>query len=84
MTAGFALQMAVSLGLAMMNYQHGDGYRRFAAVLPKDGRIWVNGEWGLRSYQDRPNSTSWGGQNVFDVYSKSDGTGLDGTKYRDW
>ena len=41
-------------------------------------------EWGLRSYQDKPDSTSWGGQNVFDVYSKSDGTGLDGTKYRDW
>ena len=32
-------------------------------------------EWGLRSYQDKPDSTSWGGQNVFDVYSKSDGTG---------
>lgn len=41
-------------------------------------------EWGLRSYQDKPDSTSWGGQNVFDVYTKSTGTGLDGTKYRDW
>src|SRR5262245_21373450 len=41
-------------------------------------------EWGLRSYQDKPDSTSWGGRNVFDVYSKSDGTALDGTKYRDW
>jgi general secretion pathway protein G len=41
-------------------------------------------EWGLRSYQDKPDSTSWGGQNVFDVYSKADGTALDGTKYRDW
>jgi general secretion pathway protein G len=41
-------------------------------------------EWGLRSYQDKPDSTSWGGQNVFDVYSKSGATGLDGTKYRDW
>ena len=41
-------------------------------------------EWGLRSYQDRPDSTSWGGQNVFDVYTTSDGTGLDGTKYSDW
>ncbi len=41
-------------------------------------------EWGLRSYQDKPDSTSWGGQNVFDVYSKSGGTALDGTKYRDW
>ena len=41
-------------------------------------------EWGLRSYQDKPDSTSWGGQNVFDVYTKADGTALDGTKYRDW
>jgi general secretion pathway protein G len=41
-------------------------------------------EWGLRSYQDKPDSTSWGGQNVFDVYTKSPGTALDGTKYRDW
>jgi general secretion pathway protein G len=41
-------------------------------------------EWGLRSYQDKPDSTSWGGKNVFDVYTKSTATGLDGTKYRDW
>lgn len=41
-------------------------------------------EWGLRAYQDRPDSTSWGGQNVYDVYSLAAGTGLDGTKYRDW
>jgi general secretion pathway protein G len=41
-------------------------------------------DWGLRSYQDDPDDTSWGGQNVFDVYTRSDGTGLDGTKYRDW
>ena len=41
-------------------------------------------EWGLRSYQDEPDSKSWGGQSVFDVYTKFDGTALDGTKYRDW
>ena len=41
-------------------------------------------EWGMRAYQDRPDSTSWGGRNVFDVYTKSQGTGLDGTKYKDW
>src|ERR1700751_4592393 len=38
-------------------------------------------DWGLRSYQDKPDATSWGGQNVFDVYSTSQGTGLDGTRY---
>jgi general secretion pathway protein G len=41
-------------------------------------------EWGQRSYQDDPKSNSWGGQNVFDVYTKSEGTALDGTKYKDW
>jgi len=41
-------------------------------------------EWGMRSMQDDPTSESWGEQNVFDVYSKSQGTALDGTKYKDW
>jgi general secretion pathway protein G len=41
-------------------------------------------EWGLRSYQDEPDATSWSGDNVFDVYTKYDGTALDGSKYRDW
>lgn len=41
-------------------------------------------QWGLRAYTDRPDATSWGGRSVFDVYSTSGGTGLDGTRYRDW
>ena len=41
-------------------------------------------EWGMRSYQDKPDATHWGGQNVFDVYTTFDGKALDGTKYRDW
>jgi general secretion pathway protein G len=41
-------------------------------------------EWGLRSMQDDPQSDSFGGQNVFDVHTKSQDTGLDGTKYSDW
>ncbi|HVG86404.1 MAG TPA: type II secretion system protein [Vicinamibacterales bacterium] len=41
-------------------------------------------EWGLRAYQDKPDTTSWGGQNVFDVRSLSGGTALDGSKYKDW
>jgi general secretion pathway protein G len=41
-------------------------------------------EWGMRSMQDDPDSDSWGGQSVFDVYTKSQGEGLDGTKYKDW
>ena len=41
-------------------------------------------DWGQRSYQDKPDATSWGGQNVFDVRTTFGGTALDGTKYRDW
>ena len=41
-------------------------------------------EWGLHSMQDDPTSDSWGEQNVFDVFTKSQGIALDGTKYRDW
>lgn len=41
-------------------------------------------EWGMRAYQDKPDSTRWGGQNVYDVFSQSDATALDGTKYKDW
>ena len=41
-------------------------------------------EWGQRSYQDEPDSTSWGGQNVYDVYSLSGLRATDGTYYKDW
>ena len=41
-------------------------------------------DWGLRSYQDQPDSTAWGGQDVFDVYTKSPGTALDGSAYSEW
>jgi len=41
-------------------------------------------EWGLRSYQDDFDSGSWGGENVFDVYSLSEGVGLDGVPYQEW
>ena len=51
--------------------------------IPKDPMT-KNPEWGLRSMQDDPDSDSWGGQSVFDVYSKSQGDALDGTKYKDW
>ncbi len=56
---------------------------RFLREIPTDPMTKTN-EWQLRSMQDDPDSTSWGGQNVFDVHSKSDGTALDGTKYSTW
>jgi general secretion pathway protein G len=55
-------------------------YLRHIPVDPMTGKA----EWGLRSMQDDPDSESFGGQNVFDVYTKSEGTGLDGTKYKTW
>jgi general secretion pathway protein G len=57
--------------------------QRFLRRIPVDPMT-GEAEWGLRSYQDEPDSTSFGGQNVYDVYSLSDGTALDGTEYKDW
>jgi general secretion pathway protein G len=56
---------------------------RFLRSIPNDPMT-NSKEWGMRSMQDDPDSDSWGGQNVFDVYTKAEGTGLDGTKYKDW
>jgi general secretion pathway protein G len=70
-------------GVAMGGGGAGGKNIRFLRRVPVDpmtGRA----EWGMRSVQDDPDATSWGGNNVFDVYSKSTGTALDGTKYSDW
>ncbi len=56
---------------------------RFLRNIPRDPMT-GNTEWGMRSMQDDPDSDSYGGQSVFDVYSKSQGTALDGTKYSTW
>jgi general secretion pathway protein G len=56
---------------------------RFLRSVPVDPMM-NSKEWGLRSMQDDPDSDSWGGQNVFDVYTKSQIEGLDGTKYKEW
>jgi general secretion pathway protein G len=55
-------------------------FLRRVPIDPMTGRA----DWGLRAIQDDPDSMSWGGKNVFDVYSKSQGTALDGSKYSDW
>jgi general secretion pathway protein G len=56
---------------------------RFLRRIPVDPMSGST-EWGMRSNQDDPDSTSWGGQNVFDVFTKSESTALDGTKYNTW
>jgi general secretion pathway protein G len=55
---------------------------KFLRKIPVDPM--TNKEWGMRSMQDDKDSDSWGEQNVFDIYTKSDKTALDGTKYKDW
>jgi len=56
---------------------------RFLRRIPEDPMT-GKAEWGLRSVQDDPTSDSWSGDNVFNIYSKSADTALDGTKYKDW
>jgi general secretion pathway protein G len=56
---------------------------RYLRKIPIDPMTGTT-EWGLRSMQDDPDSDSWGGQSVFDVYTKSQDEALDGTKYKDW
>jgi general secretion pathway protein G len=56
---------------------------KFLRRIPRDPMT-ESPDWGLRSYQDKPDSEVWGGENVYDVYTKSNATALDGTKYRDW
>jgi len=57
--------------------------KKFLRRIPPDPMT-ESGEWGLRSYVDAPDSRIWGGQDVYDVYSLSDKTALDGSLYRDW
>jgi general secretion pathway protein G len=56
---------------------------RFLRSIPKDPMT-GGADWGLRSVQDDPDTTSWGGQDVFDVYSRSTGTAINGSRYSDW
>jgi general secretion pathway protein G len=69
-----------SVGSALSDSPNKVRYLRKVPVDPMTGKA----EWGMRSVQDDPDSTSWGGHNVFDVYSQSVGTATDGTKYVDW
>ena len=69
-------------GVAMANDATGRKLK-FLRRIPVDPMT-RSTEWGLRSYQDKPDTTRWGGQNVFDVYTTFNGKGLDGTNFRDW
>ncbi|HEX2251777.1 MAG TPA: prepilin-type N-terminal cleavage/methylation domain-containing protein [Thermoanaerobaculia bacterium] len=60
-----------------------DKEKRFLRRIPVDPMT-GEAEWGMRSYQDDPDSGSWGGENVYDVYSLSEGVGLNGVPYSEW
>jgi general secretion pathway protein G len=72
--------ISASVGSALSDSPNKVRYLRKIPVDPMTGKT----EWGMRSVQDDPDSTSWGGHNVFDVYSQATGTATDGTKYVDW
>lgn len=57
--------------------------KKFLRRIPIDP-ITGRADWGMRSYTDQPDSATWGGGSVFDVYSRAPGVGLDGSRYRDW
>lgn len=57
--------------------------KKFLRRIPKDPMT-KDGAWGLRSYFDEPDSDTWGGEDVYDVHSKSEKQALDGSYYKDW
>lgn len=69
-------------GVALANDATGRK-KKFLRRIPIDPMT-GSADWGMRSYQDNPDTRVWGGQNVYDVYTKFDGKALDGTKYKDW
>jgi len=76
------LQILV-VGVETVGDANGSRKLKFLRRIPVDPMTGST-EWGMRAYEDKPDSKSWGGQDVYDVYSKSEGTALDGTKYADW
>jgi general secretion pathway protein G len=77
---------ALAEGVQLANTLSGNGQSgkiRFLRRIPKDPMT-GDTDWGKRSMQDAPDSVSWGGQNVFDVYSKSLDKASDGTPYSEW
>ncbi|OFV99465.1 MAG: general secretion pathway protein GspG [Acidobacteria bacterium RIFCSPLOWO2_12_FULL_54_10] len=83
MTEGYPPDLeALVEGIPMANSPDGK-VLKFLRRIPRDPMT-NSTEWGLRSYQDRPDSTGWGGQNVYDVYSRSQGEALDDSRYSEW
>lgn len=84
-TEGYPPDLATLVSGVPLSTAQGSNSKRlhFLSKIPVDPMT-GSADWGLRSAQDDTDSTSWGGQDVFDVYCKSTGTALNGTKYSDW
>ena len=82
-TDGYPSEIEQLLEAHQLVGQGPDVIKRFLRRIPVDPTTGET-EWGLRSYQDDWDADSWGGENVYDVYSLSDGVGLDGVPYRFW
>ncbi len=80
---GVPVQLESEEGERAGSASSGTKIMKFLRRVPKDPMT-NSYEWGLRSYQDELKSDRWGGENVYDVYTKSAGTALDGSKYREW
>ena len=82
-TDGYPPTLQILIDGVRVNNDNTGARLKFLRHIPMDPMTKTT-EWGMRSTRDDPTSTSWGGQNVFDVHTKSEGRGLDGTKYSDW
>ena len=82
-TEGYPKELGILVeGVKLANSPEGKRLKLLRRI-PKDPMT-NSLDWGLRSYQDAPDSLSWGGQNIFDVYTQSQGVALDGTRYAEW
>ncbi len=70
-------------GIEYQDKKNNDKIQKFLRRIPLDPMT-NSYEWGLRSYQDERDASSWGGENVYDVYTKSTRKALNGTEYKDW
>jgi len=70
-------------GLEYRDKKNNDRIQKFLRRIPFDPMT-NSTDWGLRSYQDEPDSYDWGGENVYDIHTKSERKALDGTYYKDW
>jgi general secretion pathway protein G len=70
-------------GIEYKDKKNKEKIKKFLRKIPIDPMT-NSFEWGLRSYQDEPDSTSWDEENVYDIYTKSERKALDGTYYKEW